>query len=102
MLNLLVLLCFVGGTIASGVQLAWMRKGWVNKKFKDDPAKFRTNKLKEFMILAVSGLVCGALFIGIGFLEERRPAQIERFVIGGVLMVCGAAVYWMRTLLPKP
>lgn len=102
MLNLIVLLCFVGGTVAAAIQIPKLRKGWVHPKFQSDPAKFRASKLKEYAILAVAGIVCGALFVGMGFLEDRRPAQLERFVIGGIMIACGAIGFWMRTLLPRP
>ena len=100
MLNILILVCYVGATIALFVQARKIRGGWVAAKFKDKPAEFLANTHKNFKINFILFAASAPIWLIMGYLILPERGAIERFVLAGVAAVAAISAYVLRSKLP--
>jgi hypothetical protein len=99
-LSIVMLVVYVGGTIAFLIQLNRLRSGKVPAKFAADPAGFLQRKHKEFKQCAIMFAVTAPIWLVLGILSLPGAGGIERIVLGAIGFVAAAAVFALRSRLP--
>ena len=100
MLELISIIASLTLCVFTPIEVAKIRKGWVRKKFADDPQAFIAAYHRQLNMVMWLGVVFGVLVLLTAFLETEPGEDIVKFVASAIWFALAVICFVSRRRLP--